>query len=178
MDAAEAFEQFARDRSAHLFRLALMLSGWNEAVAQDLLQTALERAYGRRWLLFREETAAEPYVRRVLVNAAIDWRRALRRRQEHPLDAASGVSQQDATELVDDRDLLLRALAVLPPRQRAVLVLRYWEGLSDAEIAVTMNCAIGTVRSQASRAMVRLRQQAEPHTTGGVKHLKIGEQHE
>ena len=175
MDAAEAFEQFARDRSAHLLRLALMLSGWNEAAAHDLLQTALERAYGRRWLLFRDEAAAEPHVRRVLVNAAIDWRRALRRRQEHPLDAASGLSQQDATELVDDRDLLLRALAALPPRQRAVLVLRYWEGLSDAEIAVTMNCAIGTVRSQASRALARLRQPAALRPTGGVKHLKMGE---
>ena len=178
MDAGEAFEQFARDRSAHLFRLALMLSGWNEAVAHDLLQTALERAYGRRWLLFRDEAAAEPYVRRVLVNAAIDWRRALRRRQEHPLDAASGLSLRDATELVDDRDLLLRALSALPPRQRAVLVLRYWEGLSDAEIAATMNCAIGTVRSQASRALARLRQQAGCHPAGGVGQSRIGEQRE
>lgn len=177
VDAGEAFEQFARDRSAHLLRLALMLSGWNEAAAQDLLQTALERAYGRRWLLFRDETAAEPYVRRVLVNAAIDWRRALRRRREHPLDAASSLRLQDATELVDDRDLLLRALAVLPPRQRAVLVLRYWEGLSDAEIAASMNCAIGTVRSQASRALARLRGQAGPHPPRDVKQSKIGEQH-
>jgi len=177
VDAREAFEQFARDRSAHLLRLALMLSGWNEAAAQDLLQTALERAYGRRWLLFRDEASAEPYVRRVLVNAAIDWRRALRRRQEHPLDAANRLSLQDATALVDDRDLLLRALSALPPRQRAVLVLRYWEGLSDAEIAATMNCAVGTVRSQASRALVRLRQQAGPDPAGSVNHSQMGEQH-
>jgi RNA polymerase sigma-70 factor (sigma-E family) len=178
VDAGEAFEQFARDRSAHLLRLALMLSGWNEAVAQDLLQTALERAYGRRWLLFRDQAAAEPYVRRVLVNAAIDWRRALRRRREHPLDAASGLSLRDATALVDDRDLLLRALSALPPRQRAVLVLRYWEGLSDAEIAATMNCAVGTVRSQASRALARLRQQAGPDPAGGVRQSNTGEQRE
>jgi RNA polymerase sigma-70 factor (sigma-E family) len=178
VDAGEAFEQFARDRSAHLLRLALMLSGWNEAVAQDLLQTALERAYGRRWLLFRDQAAAEPYVRRVLVNAAIDWRRALRRRREHPLDAASGLSLRDATALVDDRDLLLRALSALPPRQRAVLVLRYWEGLSDAEITATMNCAVGTVRSQASRALARLRQQAGPDPAGGVRQSNTGEQRE
>ena len=176
VDAGETFEQFARDRSAHLLRLALMLSGWNEAAAQDLLQITLERAYGRRWLLFRDDTAAEPYVRRVLVNAAIDWRRGLWRRNERPLDAASGLSLQDATELVDDRDLLLRALAALPPRQRAVLVLRYWEGLSDAEIAATMNCAIGTVRSQASRALARLRDQAGPYRARDVEQSKIGEQ--
>jgi len=178
IDAREAFEQFARDRSAHLLRLALMLSGWNEAAAQDLLQTALERAYGRRWLLFRDEASAEPYVRRVLVNAAIDWRRALRRRQEHPLEAATGLSLQDMTELVDNRDLLLRALAALPSRQRAVLVLRYWEGLSDAEIAAIMSCAVATVRSQASRALARLREQATPHPARNVKHLKLGEQHD
>src|SRR5258708_39988117 len=75
VDAREAFEEFARDRSAHLFRLALMLSGWNEASAHDLLQIALERAYGRRWLLFRDAASAEPYVRRVLGNAAVVWRR-------------------------------------------------------------------------------------------------------
>ena len=178
VDAREAFEEFARDRSAHLFRLALLLSGWNEAAAQDLLQIALERAYGRRWLLFRDEASAEPYVRRVLVNAAIDWRRALRRRQEQPLDAADGLALQDATALVDDRDLLLRALSALPPRQRAVLVLRYWEGLPDAEIAAAMNCAVGTVRSQASRALARLRQQAGRRASDGVNHSKMGEPHE
>jgi RNA polymerase sigma-70 factor (sigma-E family) len=178
VDAREAFEDFARDRSAHLFRLALMLSGWNEAVAQDLLQIALERAYSRRWLLFRDEASAEPYVRRVLVNAAIDWRRALRRRQEQPIDAAEDLGLPDATTLVDDRDLLLRALSVLPSKQRAVLVLRYWEDLSDAEIAAAMNCTVGTVRSQASRALVRLRQQAGAHAAARVRHSKMGEQHE
>jgi RNA polymerase sigma factor (sigma-70 family) len=94
------------------------------------------------------------------VNAAIDWRRALRRRREDPLDAAAAVTVEDGTTLVDDRDLLLRALSGLPARQRAVLVLRYWEQLSDAEIAAALNCGVGTVRSQASRALARLRQQA------------------
>jgi RNA polymerase sigma factor (sigma-70 family) len=96
--------------------------------------------------------------------------------RERPLDAAARLSLQDGTALVDDRDLLLRALSALAPRQRAVLVLRYWEGLSDAEIAAMMNCAIGTVRSQASRALDRLRQQAKPHPADGVKHARMGEQ--
>ena len=158
MDTRDAFEEFVRGRSAHLFRLALALSGWNEAAAQDLLQIALERAYRRRRQLFRD-AGAEPYVRRVLVNAAIDWRRALRRRGEQPLTAdAEDLTVEDRTEQVADRDLLVRALKDLPPRQRAVVVMRYWEDLTDAQIAAALNCSAGTVRSQASRALARLRQ--------------------
>jgi RNA polymerase sigma-70 factor (sigma-E family) len=154
------FEEFVRARSAHLFRLALVLTGWNHAAAQDVLQIALERAYRRRWHLFRD-TSPEPYVRRVLVNAAIDWRRGLRRRRELPLDAASWVAVGDRADQVAERDALLRALAALPARQRAVLVLRYWEDLPDAEIAASLDCAEGTVRSLASRGLSRMRQITE-----------------
>lgn len=163
-DGPDTFEEFVRARSTHLFKLALLLTGWDDAAAQDLLQIALERVYRRRWWLSRE-TPAEPYVRRILVNAAIDWRRGLRRRRELPLDAASEVAVADRVGQVADRDLLLRALAALPPRQRAVLVMRYWEDLSDAEIAATLNCAAGTVRSQASRGLSRMRQIADPTST-------------
>ena len=157
MDTRAAFEEFVRGRSAHLFRLALALSGWNETAAQDLLQIALERAYRRRRQLFRD-AAAEPYVRRVLVNAAIDWRRGLRRRGEQPLTADAGdVIVDDRIAQVADRDLLVRALKELPPRQRAVMVMRYWEDLPDAQIAAALSCSAGTVRSQASRALARLR---------------------
>ncbi len=158
------FEEFVRTKSAHLLRLALLLTGWNVAVAEDLTQTALERIYRRRRLLFGRPEArgsVEPYVRRVLVNAAIDWRRGLHRRPELPLDCAIDVAQESAGRIADrvaDRDLLLRALASVPQRQRTVLVLRYWEDLSDAEIAVTLNCEVGTVRSQASRGLAKLRE--------------------
>jgi RNA polymerase sigma-70 factor (sigma-E family) len=155
--AEDAFEEFVRGRSTHLFRLALVLTGWDRAAAEDVLQIALERAYRRRRLLFREGSA-EPYVRRVVVNAAIDWRRMLRRRAEQPLDLAAGLAAGDRTGLVADRDVLVRALAALAPKQRAVLVLRYWEDVPDAEIAAMLNCSPGTVRSQASRALTRLRE--------------------
>jgi len=159
MDTRAAFEEFVRGQSTHLFRLALVLCGWHSAEAQDLLQIALERAYSRRWLLFREGGAAEPYVRRVLVNAAIDRRRGLQRRAEQPLGATAVHLTVDAgTGQIEDRDLLLRALRCLPPRQRAVLVMRYWEDLPDSQIAAALNCNVATVRSQASRALVRLRQ--------------------
>lgn len=159
-----AFEEFVRTKSAHLLRLALLLTGWNAAVAEDLTQIALERIYRRRRLLFgrpEERSSIDAYVRRVLVNAAIDWRRGLHRRPEFPLDLALDVPQESAGRIADrvaDRDLLMRALASVPQRQRAVLVLRYWEDLSDAEIAATLNCEVGTVRSQASRGLAKLRE--------------------
>jgi RNA polymerase sigma-70 factor (sigma-E family) len=163
-----AFEEFFRAKSAHLLRLALLLTGWNVAVAEDLTQITLERIYRRRRLLFGRPEARpsiEPYVRRVLVNAAIDWRRGLHRRPELPLDVALDVAQESAVQIDDqvaDRDLLLRALASVPQRQRAVLVLRYWEDLTDAEIAATLDCGVGTVRSQASRGLAKLRELTRP----------------
>lgn len=153
----DAFEQFVRGRSTHLFRLALALTGWDQAAAEDVLQIALERAYRRRRQLFRQGSA-EPYVRKVVVNAAIDWRRVRRRRAEHSLDLASDLAATDRLGQVADRDALARALAGLAPKQRAVLVLRYWEDVPDAEIAAALNCSAATVRSQASRGLARLRE--------------------
>jgi RNA polymerase sigma-70 factor (sigma-E family) len=153
----DAFEEFVRGRSTHLFRLALVLTGWDKAAAEDVLQIALERAYRHRRHLFRDGSA-EPYVRRVVVNAAIDWRRMRHRRAERSLEAAADLAATDRTGQVADRDVLVRALAGLAPKQRAVLVLRYWEDVPDAEIAATLNCSAATVRSQASRALTRLRE--------------------
>ena len=156
-DADTSFAEFVHGRSAHLFKLALLLTGQNRAEAEDLLQIALERAYRRRAALSRSRSP-EPYVRRVLVNASIDRWRALGRRGERPLDAVeAGPPVADRTGQVADRDLLLRSLAVLPPRQRAVLVLRYWEDRSEAEIAAMLGCSAGTVKSHASRGLARLR---------------------
>lgn len=159
-DAGDSFEEFVRGRSAHLFKLALLLTGQNQAEAEDLLQIALERAYRRRALLSGDR-GPEPYVRRVLVNASIDRWRALRRHAEQRLEAGDpGPAVDDRTGELANRDLLLRSLAVLPPRQRAVLVLRYWEDLSEAEIAAMLGCSVGTVKSQASRGLKRLRELA------------------
>jgi RNA polymerase sigma-70 factor (sigma-E family) len=168
-DAGDSFEEFVRGRSAQLFRLAMLLTGQNRAEAEDLLQIALERAYRRRATLSGGRSP-EPYVRQILVNASVDRWRSLRRRAEQPLDARDpGRAVQDAAGEIADRDLLLRALAALPPRQRAVLVLRYWEDLSEAEIARMLGCSVGTVRSQVSRGLARLRETAAirvPDQTG------------
>ena len=152
-DESDPFEEFVRDRSEYLFQLALLLAGRNQADAQDLLQVALERAWRRRRAIVRDDNT-EAYVRRALVNASIDRWRWLRRRDERSLDTAGpGPAAGDPASLVARRDELIRALAALPPRQRAVLVLRYWEDRPEEEVARVLGCSVGTVKSQASRGL-------------------------
>ena len=99
----------------------------------------------------------------MMVNASADRRRMLRRRPEGPLPAAcAGPAGGDQAGEFADRDLLLRALAVLPAGQRAVLVLRYFNDLTEAQTAATLGCSVGSVKSQASRALARLRAIAGP----------------
>jgi len=157
-----SFEEFVQGSSARLFRTALLLSGHDRAAAEDLLQLALERAY-RHWTRVCRSGEPERYVRRILVNASNDrWRRAVRHR-ERSLDqeVADLVSADHAVE-VAERDFLMRALAQLPPRQRMVLVLRYFNDLPEAEIADVLGCSTGTVKSQVSRGLSRLREMTEP----------------
>jgi RNA polymerase sigma-70 factor (sigma-E family) len=156
-EAIVPFEDFVRARSATLFRTAMLLTGQNRSEAEDLLQGALERAY-RRWGRICRSGDPERYVRRSLANASTDRWRRLGRRGERSLPAnASGPVTGDHAAEVADRDFLLRALAGLPPRQRAVLVLRYYCDLPETEIADALGCTAGTVKSQASRGLARLR---------------------
>ena len=152
-----SFEDFVAGSSARLFTMARLLTGGNRAEAEDLLQGAYERAY-RRWGRITRRADPERYVRQILVNASIDRWRRIRRHPEMPL-AGSGADPRaaDTAAAVADRDLLLRGLAALPPRQRAVLVLRYFEDLSEAETATMLGCSVGTVKSQAARGLARLR---------------------
>jgi len=159
-EADGAFEEFVRGRSTHLFKLALVVTGWDVAAAEDVLQIALERAYRHRRFLFTGRPA-EAYVRKIVVNAAIDWRRTLWRKREQPLDASVDPAVDDAADRIADMDQVVRALAALSPRQRAVLVLRYWEDLADEQIAEVLNCTSGTVRSLASRGLTKLREVAD-----------------
>src|SRR6266571_3646498 len=159
-EAKVSFEDFVQARSGSLLRTALLLTGQNRAEAEDLLQLALERAY-RHWPRVCGSGEPERYVRRILANASADRWRRLARRPEQALPAGEadpGVPDQAA--VLADRDYLLRALAALPPRQRAVLVLRYYDGFSEAEVAEALGCSIGTVKSHAARALARLREAA------------------
>ena len=163
------FEEFVQHCSGRLFRTALLLTGQDRPAAEDLLQVALERAY-RHWGKISRQDEPERYVRRILANASADrWRRA-RRRPERPMPAGDVVATApDQADAIADRDFLLRALAALPPRQRAALVLRYYNDMPDAEIAQALGCSAGTVRSQISRGLAQIRAagaEAAPHAAG------------
>jgi RNA polymerase sigma-70 factor (sigma-E family) len=161
-DAEVSFEDFVRARSSSLLRTALLLVGQNRAEAEDLLQFALERAY-RHWPRICASDEPERYVRRILANASADRWRKVARRAEQPMPAAyPGAAVPDCTAEIAERDYLLRALALLPPGQRAVLVLRYFDDLSEGETAEMLGCSVGTVKSQAARALDRLRGAADP----------------
>jgi RNA polymerase sigma-70 factor (sigma-E family) len=157
-----SFEQFVEGSSSRMLTTAMLLTGHNRADAEDLLQTVLERAF-RRWRRICRTGDPSPYVRQMLVNAAIDRWRLLRRRPEQPLGsgdvlpAAAGLSGPDQSAAIADQDLLWRALAQLPPGQRAILVLRYYEDLTEAQTAAVLGCSVGSVKTQASRALAKLR---------------------
>jgi RNA polymerase sigma-70 factor (sigma-E family) len=152
-------ERLIADRGSHLMCAAIALAGSRQR-GEDLLQAAIERLLRHRR---RVGSNPEGYLRRTLYNlAADDWRQRGRRRGRLPLLYGQGTNDAsiDAVSVVDLRDALVRALAELPPRQRAVLVLRYWEQLTEAETAAMLGCSEGTVKSAASRGLRRLRELA------------------
>ncbi|MDT7549525.1 MAG: hypothetical protein QOE84_1919 [Actinomycetota bacterium] len=145
------FEDYVRSRHGDLRRLAFLLCGdWQ--TADDLVQTALIRCE-RRWALIRASDA-HSYVRQAVVNTASSWR--VRRRLHRPLSELDAVAA--APDAADDRLSVLAALARLPVSQRQVLVLRYWEDLTELEIAAVLGVSPGTVKSRASRALAALRE--------------------
>ncbi|MEW2382458.1 SigE family RNA polymerase sigma factor [Micromonospora sp. NPDC047707] len=149
------FTAFVNERGDVLLRVAYALAG-NQHGAEDLLQNALAKAYAR-WPRIRGD--AEPYVRRILYHDQVSGWRHRSRRPEVPVAvlperAGAGDHGHD----VDLRLLLRNALLALPPRQRAVLTLRYLEDLSVEQTAELLGCRIGTVASQSSKALARLRQ--------------------
>jgi RNA polymerase sigma factor (sigma-70 family) len=150
-------EAFLAERGHALMRTAVLLTGSVEA-GEDLLQTALERLLRRG---DRLDADPDGDVRRTLCNLATDgFRRQGRWRRKVPVLAAEPLVQADPTAQVDLRDALVRLLLQLPPRQRVVLVLRYWEQLSGPETAAELGWPENTVKSMASRGLRRLRELA------------------
>lgn len=153
MDAeAAAFDAFVRARMPALLRFAHALTG-DPHTAADLVQDALERT-GMRWSRLERQGDPEAYVRRAILNGRTSrWRK---HRRETLVDAVpERVTFPDPPRHDDE---LWRLLATLPQRQRAVIVLRYYEDLSEEQIAVTLGCAPGTVKSQASKGLAKLRE--------------------
>jgi RNA polymerase sigma-70 factor (sigma-E family) len=164
-------EWLLTERGDQLTRTAVLLTG-NRPDGEDLLQASVERLlrHGRRI------DNPEGYLRRTMANLAADgWRRRgvwLRKlpviRPDDPAD------DSDVTSAVDLRDALIRTLRMLPPQQRAVVVLRYWEQMSLAETAALLGCSEGTVKAAASRGLKRMRDLASPWLDAGIERLAEG----
>jgi RNA polymerase sigma-70 factor (sigma-E family) len=156
------FAEFVQVRYADLLRIAYLLTG-SAHEAEDLVQTSLLRAM-RSW---RRIDDPLPYVRRIMANLHISrWRR--HRARELLTARVPDRPVRDPTDAVNDRDVLFAALRALPPRARAVIVLRYWVDLSEAETAAILGCSVGSVKSTASRGLARLRAALEAGEPGSA----------
>jgi RNA polymerase sigma-70 factor (sigma-E family) len=164
------FEEFVDLRLPALSRFAVMLTG-DTHTAQDLVQDTMIRAH-QRWRRISAVDSPERYVRRMIATGFIDlrrgpWYRRIVLRESLP----ETVAVPDPSDRSAQRDEMWLLLARLPNRQRAAVVLRYYEDLTDSEIAEVLGCAVGTVRGYISRALATLRTQWTPTTshTGGLR---------
>jgi RNA polymerase sigma-70 factor (sigma-E family) len=153
MNVDQDFAEFVAARWTPLYRLAYLLTA-SPTAAEDLLQTSLEKAYVR-WARIVGMEHAEAYERRIIANTYVSGHRRSWRREEPREHLPETASSIEGALL--DRALLWPLVCALPARQRAVIVLRYYEDLSEADIATTLGCAPGTVKSQSAAAMRSLR---------------------
>ena len=154
----EEFRDFMRGRWPAMVRLAYGLTG-DQGHAEDVAQAAFARAYAS-WSRVARTGDPDAYVRKIVINENLSRFRK-RRVTEDLVGAVPEGPGQSGADAVGDSVGLLRALRRLGPRQRAVIVLRYWMDMSEAETAAALNCSVGTVKSQASRALATLRGSAE-----------------
>jgi RNA polymerase sigma-70 factor (sigma-E family) len=148
------FREFAIGRWPALVRFAYGLTG-DAGHAEDLAQITLAKAYAS-WARVRRADDPDAYVRRILINAQNTRFRKRRVREAGGPRLPEPVTD-DPTAALDQRSDLIAALLQLPPKQRAVVMLRYWDGLTETQAAAVLGCSVGTVKSQASRALAKLR---------------------
>jgi RNA polymerase sigma-70 factor (sigma-E family) len=156
------FDEFVAGNLEQLLKTGYLIT-WDAGEAEDLVQECLFKV-ARRWRRVRRMAQPRAYARRILVNLALDGARG-RARRRGELDGASAVPDGPAPDLLvglETRAELLDALARLTPRQRAVLVLRYFNDLTEAQTADVLGCSPGTVKSSASRGLARLREVLAP----------------
>jgi RNA polymerase sigma-70 factor (sigma-E family) len=156
--ARAEFTEFAHSRWPSLVRLGYGLTG-DRGLAEDLAQNTLVNAYAS-WPRVRRADDPDAYVRRILLNSfhgGFRKRRVAEELSESPPD----VPVADPAGVREDRASVLSAVATLPPKQREVVVLRYWLDLTEAQVAATLGCSVGNVKSQTARALAKLRVSAE-----------------
>ncbi|MFB4273761.1 MULTISPECIES: SigE family RNA polymerase sigma factor [unclassified Nonomuraea] len=152
MDRHDGFREFVLARQQALMRTAYLLTG-DAHLAEDLLQSVLIKVVGQ-WGKLSRGGSPEAYTRKALVNQYISWRRRPRFELPSAEVPERGVSSDESAL---DRIVLRQALARLGPRQRAVIVLRFWEDLTEAQTAEVLGCSVGNVKSQTHHALARLR---------------------
>ncbi|SEH00287.1 RNA polymerase sigma-70 factor, sigma-E family [Nonomuraea solani] len=152
-DDEAAFDEFIAARSTSLLRTAILVCGAARHDAEDLVQHALEKVY-RNWARIRHDNP-EAYAKKVVVNAAIS--KARRHKVVREIMFARPPETEAGSPDLDLRDTLMGELRRLPPKMRAVLVLRYWEDQSESSTAALLGCSVGTVKSQAARGLARIR---------------------
>ncbi len=153
-----AFGDYVRSRGGALLRAAQALTG-NRADAEDLVQSTLVKTY-QSWDSIADQAALDTYVRRVMVNTHISgWRR--RRVDEYPTDELPDEPAADHTGDTDLHEVVQRALDRLPSRMRAAVMLRYYDDMSEPEVAAALGVSVGTVKSTVARAVAKLREDAE-----------------
>jgi len=157
-DDDAAFREYVLARGTALLRIAVMLTG-NRADAEDLVQAALANTF-LAWDKINDRAALDAYVRRVMVNTHISWWRR-RRLEEFPTDELPDLAVADHARESDTAEVVRRALDRLPDRMRAAVMLRYFEDMTEPEIAALLGVSLGTVKSTVSRAVARLRIDAE-----------------
>ena len=152
----DEFRDFVVARSPRFLRTAFLLTGdWGHA--EDLVQTALAKVY-RHWGRLRDHDALDAYVRKAMVNIRTSWwRRAWK--AEQAVAAVPELLVPDQAGDHAERDRLRRALLTLPERQRAAVVLRHYDDLPEQDVARLLGCSVGTVKSQCSRGLARLREE-------------------
>ncbi|WP_083449410.1 SigE family RNA polymerase sigma factor [Actinoplanes rectilineatus] len=157
------YHELVTRRRPGMLRTAVLLAAGDSHLAEDLVQTTLTRLY-LNWTAFRRAGNADAYIRRSLVNALIDERRRVWRRREQPV--ADIPDRAPAETAADPAGQAIRqALRELPPRMRAAVVFRYFHDLDVAETAHALGCSEGTVKSQTSRGLDRLRTALESTVT-------------
>jgi RNA polymerase sigma-70 factor (sigma-E family) len=152
------FREYVAARSRSLLRTAYLLTG-NIPDAEDLVQSALAKTY-QAWDRIEDRAALDGYVRRAMVNTHISWWRR-RRVEEFPTDEVPDQVVADPSGNSDLQDTLRRAIDRLPQRMRAAVMLRYYEDMTEAEVADVLGVSLGTVKSTVSRAVAKLRTDAE-----------------
>jgi RNA polymerase sigma-70 factor (sigma-E family) len=149
------FTEFVASRWNSLFRTAYLMLG-DHALAEDLVQTALAKAYVS-WKSIKAREAVDAYVMRILVTTAMSWWRKKSWRNERPTVELPEQLIDSAADALTQRDWIWHEIQKLPARQRAVVVLRYYEDYTERQIADAMNCSTGTVKSQSHDALAALR---------------------